>query len=115
MPGTTRHKAHAGSDHHSSRIKNARPFKGRVNWALPNASEEVRTALRDSFAKHGGMPTMCPLCGESLRTATGGHSPRPHDPITGACGGKATVACGKRRAQLDDETIEFLGLVPRKE
>jgi hypothetical protein len=55
-------------------------------------------------------PVRCPLCSEAIRNGSG--SVNAHDPITGVC--NATRACAKRREELDDETIEFLGLVPRE-
>ncbi len=54
--------------------------------------------------------TMCPLCSE-VRTKSAASQAR-HDPITGLCTSKR--ACAKRRKELDDETIEFLGLIPRE-
>ena len=53
--------------------------------------------------------TMCPLCSE-VRTNTAASRSR-HDLTTGIC--TATKACAERRKELDDETIEFLGLIPR--
>lgn len=46
----------------------------------------------------------CPLCGKTGRVK--------RDPETGKCAVEA--ACAARRAQLDDATIKFLGLIPRK-
>lgn len=53
--------------------------------------------------------TMCPLCSEVRRDSTASRA--RHDPVTGRC--TSAKACAKRRASLDDETIEFLGLIPR--
>jgi|SRR3989338_1762061 len=47
----------------------------------------------------------CPLCGQANKT-------RKCDPETGKCAYE--IACAQRRAELDDATIKFLGLIRRK-
>lgn len=52
--------------------------------------------------------SMCPLCSHVVRPEG---NVSQHDPLTLVCRGRKS--CAARRAELDDETIEFLGLVPR--
>lgn len=68
-------------------------------------SQEVREAKT-----YAPKPSMCPLCG-TVRSPNG-HSLAFSNDLTGCC--TAEKACAKRRKELDDETIEYLGLIPRK-
>ena len=51
-------------------------------------------------------PTRCMFCGQQVKKE------RYHNPLTGTC--LSTRMCAERRADYDDATIEFLGLVPRE-
>jgi len=78
---------------------------------------DLQARLRHTIgeAMHTGVtseayPIRCPLCSKTIRVGSpGGMS--FHDPLTGCC--TKVNACSKRRAELDDETIEYLGLIPR--
>jgi hypothetical protein len=75
---------------------------------FPNLTHEIWHEVSVA-AKQNPVQKMCALCGRvpPLNTTRG------IDPITGVC--VVPRACAKRRRELDDETIEEFGLIPRKE
>jgi hypothetical protein len=83
---------------------------GDVRNAVGRAA--IREALHNEGIDARNRPTMCPLCSQSHVSPRGVRQGNmKFDPVTGQCLNATT--CAKRRAELDDETIEFLGLTPR--
>lgn len=66
-------------------------------------AEAMHTPSNHKWREYG----MCPLCSHVSMKAHG----TGQDPMTMVCRGR--IACAVRRGELDNETIEFLGLVPR--
>jgi hypothetical protein len=80
------------------------PHAGFFRKAIPNATHDaIRNTSRPPPPQKGWVK--CPWCGHVQKDK----GKTSHDPVTGYC--KAEAACMKRRDELDEETIEFMGLV----
>ena len=71
----------------------------------PNRTNQA-SGSQTQKKKKESLPSSCNLCGSTVTSSLA------RDPLTGRCTAEKT--CSWRRSKLDDETIEFLGLVPKK-
>lgn len=98
--------------------RESQPFREGLPENTYSLTMRGRTALRWAFSAAGihispedrsllpRAHLMCLLCSHT------GMSGAYRNPLTGLCYREKT--CSERRAELDDETIEFLGLIPRE-